>query len=170
MTRTRKYLISAALGCAAMLAVADAPAQQMVTGTVARTRDRGDVTRFCSNVIDEARERRYTLKEEELRDLMKDVEARIAVLEEKRATFQEWMRRREAFAEQATESIVEIYSKMRADAAATRMEMLESGLAAAILLKLPPRNAGVILNEMDAKSAAAITSIIADSARKTDPS
>ncbi|WP_428670290.1 MotE family protein, partial [Roseibium sp.] len=102
--------------------------------------------------------------------LMKDVEARIAVLEEKRATFQEWMRRREAFAEQATESIVEIYSKMRADAAATRMEMLESGLAAAILLKLPPRNAGVILNEMDAKSAAAITSIIADSARKTDPS
>lgn len=147
-----------------------AHAQQMVTGSVPSSREPADVTRFCSNVIDEARERRYAIKEQELQALMKDVEDRIAVLEEKRAAFVEWMRRREEFASLATESIVDIYAKMRPDAAAQRMEILEADLAAAILLKLPSRNAGIILNEMSAKSAAAITSIIADSARPTDPS
>ncbi|MBZ0163221.1 MAG: MotE family protein [Notoacmeibacter sp.] len=167
---TRKYLIPGLFLCWSALLSLETQAQQLVTGSVLGSREPADVTRFCSNVIDEARERRYALKEQELQALMKDVESRIAVLEEKRAAYVEWMRRREDFASQATESIVDIYAKMRPDAAAQRMEILQADLAAAILLKLPSRNAGIILNEMSAKSAAVITSIIADAARPTDPS
>ena len=37
-------------------------------------------------------------------------------------------------------------------------------------MKLDPRKAGVILNEMDQKSAATLTGIMASAARRVDPS
>jgi flagellar motility protein MotE (MotC chaperone) len=58
---------------------------------------------------------------------------------------------------------------MKPDAAAERLAQLEAGLAAAILLKLEPRRSGVILNEMDSKAAATLTSIMVHAARRSDP-
>jgi len=55
---------------------------------------------------------------------------------------------------------------MRPDAAASRLEELGEVLAAAILLKMSSRKAGVILNEMKAVKAAEITRVIASSGRK----
>jgi flagellar motility protein MotE (MotC chaperone) len=85
-------------------------------------------------------------------------------LEATREAIKEWVSKREKFARGARETVVEIYSKMRPDAAAGRMEQLEGGLAAAILLKLKPRTAGVILNEMSAEKAALLTGIMAAAA------
>jgi flagellar motility protein MotE (MotC chaperone) len=48
--------------------------------------------------------------------------------------------------------------------------MVETDLAAAILMKLDARKASVILNEMNQKAAAILTSVMASAARRTDPS
>lgn len=116
---------------------------------------------FCDNIKDVARERRYAIKTKELNELRDAVERRIAALEKKRSEFEVWMNRRDEFAAMADSTLIDIYSKMRPDAAAGRLEMINDMLAASILMKLSPRVAGVILNEMKAQKAADITRIIA---------
>ncbi len=128
-----------------------------------------DIQRFCTNIADAARDRRYSLQRMELETLQADIETRIAALEAKRQEYEEWLGRREAFLRQAEDSVVGIYARMRPDAAAERLAQLRSELAAAILMKLDTRQAGVILNEMDAKAAAALTSIMVSAARREDP-
>lgn len=128
-----------------------------------------DIERFCTNIADPARDRRYALQKSELESLQADIDQRIAALEAKRAEYEEWLTRREEFLKSAEGGLVEIYSAMRADAAAERLAALRSELAAAILMKLKPRQAGIILNEMNADVAATLTSIMASAARREDP-
>ena len=125
---------------------------------------------FCTNIKDDAQERRYALKLRELNKLKAAVETRIVALENKRAELEAWQKKRDQFAELADTSLVEIYSKMRPDAAAGRLEMLEPTLAAAIVLKMPRRKASVVMNEMSAKMAASITQVIASSTAAKEPS
>lgn len=129
-----------------------------------------EIERFCSNIADAARDRRYQIQAQELVVLQGDVDKRIAALEEKRKEYEDWLKRRNDFLDRAEANVVEIYSKMRPDAAAERMAELNPELAAAILMKLEPRKAGVILNEMERKAAAMLTSVMASAARKEDPS
>jgi flagellar motility protein MotE (MotC chaperone) len=131
--------------------------------------DNDDIRRFCSNIADAARDRRYALQRSELETLRAEIDGRIATLEEKRAEYEEWLRRRNDFLARAEGNLVDIYSRMRPDAAAERLAALEAGLAAGILMKLQARQAGIILNEMDSKSAAVLTSIMASAARSKDP-
>ena len=127
---------------------------------------------FCNNIREAAREKRYALKERQIRELHAEktkeltelkerVEKRISALEVKRAEYEEWVSKRAGFLDRAEDSLVQIYAKMRPDAAASRLEILEDLLAAAILMKLTPAKAGVILNEMKPESAAKITQVIA---------
>ena len=120
-------------------------------------------TGFCASIKDSAREQRYAIKTRELNDLKVAVEQRIVALEKKRAEFEKWQKKRDEFAAKAEANLIEIYSKMRPDAAAGRLEMLTEVLAASILLKMSPRKASVILNEMKAEKAAGITQVIASS-------
>lgn len=129
-----------------------------------------DVERFCTNITDAARDQRYALQAEELRSLQAEVDARIAALEEKRAEYEEWLRRRESFLAKAQDNVVDIYGRMRPDAAAERLTELGPELAAGILMKLDARKAGIIMNEMETKAAAGVTSIMASAAREKDPS
>ncbi|WP_159589143.1 MotE family protein [Chelativorans xinjiangense] len=129
-----------------------------------------EVERFCTNIADAARDRRYALQARELDGLRGEVDARIAALEEKRAEYEAWLARRDAFLARAEGNLVQIYSNMRPDAAAERLAEVRAELAAAILMKLEPRMAGVILNEMNSKDAAALTTIMASAARPEDPS
>ncbi|KFB09191.1 MotE family protein [Nitratireductor basaltis] len=129
-----------------------------------------EIARFCSNIADAARDRRYALQTMELNKLRSDVDERIVALEDKRAEYEEWLTRREVFLAKAEEGLVAIYASMRPDAAAERLSEVSSDLAAAILMKLEPRIAGVILNEMNSKAAATLTTIIASAARPKDPS
>lgn len=129
-----------------------------------------DVERFCTNITDAARDQRYALQAEELRNLQAEVDARIAALEEKRAEYEEWLRRRESFLAKAQDNVVDIYGRMRPDAAAERLTELGPELAAGILMKLDARKAGIIMNEMETKAAAGVTSIMASAAREKDPS
>ena len=128
-----------------------------------------DVRRFCSNIADAARDRRYALQKSELETLQKDIDRRIVALEEKRVEYEEWLRRRNDFLARAEDNLVEIYARMRPDAAAERLAVVNIELAAGILMKLQARQAGIILNEMDSKAAATLTGIMGSAARKQDP-
>jgi len=128
-----------------------------------------EIERFCSNIADAARDRRYALQAEELQALQQEVDKRLKLLEEKRAEYESWLKRREDFLAKANDSVVKIYAGMRPDAAAERLAEMDKSLAAGILMKIEPRKAGVILNEMERKAAATLTGIMAAASRRTDP-
>ncbi len=129
-----------------------------------------DVERFCSNIADAARDRRYALQKDELQTLQQEIDKRIAALEEKRAEYESWLKRREDFLARAKDDVVKIYSSMKPDAAAERLAEMDAVLAASILMQIEPRKAGVILNEMERKAAAMLTGVMAAASRRTDPS
>jgi flagellar motility protein MotE (MotC chaperone) len=128
-----------------------------------------EIQRFCSNIADAARDRRYALQAQELQKLQGEVDERIKLLEAKRAEYETWLKRREVFLARAEDGVVKIYASMKPDAAAERLAELNVQLAAGILMKLDSRKAGVILNEMDRKAAATLTGIMASVARSQDP-
>jgi flagellar motility protein MotE (MotC chaperone) len=144
-----------------------AAAQQLVRE---KAPDESEIQRFCSNIADAARDRRYSLQAEELKQLQAGIDQRMKALDEKRAEYEQWLKRREVFLARAEDGVVKIYAGMKPDAAAERLAMVTPDLAAAILMKLDSRKAGVILNEMDQKAAAALTGIMASAARRVDPS
>ncbi|KQZ14403.1 hypothetical protein ASD44_10210 [Mesorhizobium sp. Root554] len=139
------------------------------TGITGSTGEESEIQRFCSNIADAARDRRYALQTAELKQLQSDVDNRIKALEEKRAEYEQWLKRREVFLARAEDGVVKIYADMKPDAAAERLAIVHADLAAAILMKLDSRKAGVILNEMDQKAAAMLTGIMASAARRVDP-
>lgn len=141
------------------------------SGSASAPSTKGDeIQRFCSNIADAARDRRYALQAEQLQTLRQGIDKRIKELDAKRAEYQDWLKRRNDFAAMAQGDVVQIYSKMKPDGAAERLAAVKPELAAAILLKLNPRQASQILNEMNAKDAATLTGIMAAAARKVDPS
>lgn len=132
--------------------------------------DESEIQRFCSNIADAARDRRYALQAQELKQLQAGIDQRMKALEDKRAEYETWLKRRELFLARAEDGVVKIYADMKPDAAAERLAIVNADLAAAILMKLDSRKAGVILNEMDQKAAATLTGIMASAARRVDPS
>ncbi len=133
-------------------------------------RNQSEVERFCGNIADAARDRRYQLQTQELQKLQGAIDTRMAALEAKRAEVETWMKRRDEFLGLAEDSVVKIYRTMKPDAAAERLAELRTDLAAAILMKLEPKRAGIILNEMETKRAATLTGVMVNAARKEDPS
>jgi flagellar motility protein MotE (MotC chaperone) len=125
---------------------------------------------YCDAIVDAAREQRYASKRIEIEQLSKELQKQIDIAEAKSAALEKWVSQREEFARQATAKIVEIYANMRPEASAARLQQLDINLAASLLLAIPPRQASPILNEMDEENAAAITAVMAASARKDDPS
>lgn len=132
--------------------------------------DQSEVQRFCSNIADAARDRRYALQAAELKQLQAEIDKRMEALETKRNEYETWLKRREVFLARAEDGVVGIYSGMKPDAAAERLAIVDANLAAAILMKIDSRKASVILNEMDQKAAAKLTGIMASAARRSDPS
>ncbi|MFN4272536.1 MAG: MotE family protein [Aliihoeflea sp.] len=165
----RNPLAALAAAAVALAVLAPLPASTQQVPREIEGMGNDDIQRFCTNIADAARDRRYSLQRMELETLQADIESRIAALEAKRHEYEEWLKRREEFLQKAEGSLVDIYGRMRPDAAAERLAELRADLAAAILMKLDARQASVILNEMDAKSAASLTSIMATASRREDP-
>ncbi|TGQ82331.1 hypothetical protein EN850_07455 [Mesorhizobium sp. M8A.F.Ca.ET.207.01.1.1] len=180
--RSRIFLLAAAMAAMPVLggAHADDAVRQVLPGgqpTVApqqltreKSPDQSEIERFCSNIADAARDRRYALQAEELKQLQAGIDERMKALDAKKAEYETWLKRREVFLARAEDGVVKIYAGMKPDAAAERLAIVNADLAAAILMKLDSRKAGVILNEMDQKAAATLTGIMASAARRVDPS
>ncbi|MEM5494512.1 MotE family protein [Hoeflea sp. AS16] len=128
-----------------------------------------EIRAFCGNIADAARDQRYLLQKKELEELQAGVDERIRLLEERTVKYRDWLKKREDFMRVADTQLVEIYKNMAADSAAKQLEIVKPGIAAAIVMKLSPRLASQILNEMDTKKAAALTSILAAAAAPEQP-
>lgn len=140
---------------------------------ITRNSSDDEIRQFCTNIADAARDRRYLLQKQELEKLQVDVDERIARLEERKAEYQDWLQRRNEFMKQAENGLVDIFKTMKADAAAPQLQEVPPILAAAIIMRLPARQSGLILSEMDPKKAGVIASIMssaADPKTSKDPS
>lgn len=138
-----------------------APAQTAVSAD-------NEVALFCSNVADPAVDARlaWQLKElEKAETLLRD---RIAEVEAKRAEYEKWMALRDDFLKKAEAQVIEIYSKMKPDAAATQIAGMADETAAAVLAKLTPRSSSAIFNEMDTARAAHLADLLGGMRRVDD--
>ncbi|WP_051630244.1 MotE family protein [Afifella pfennigii] len=124
--------------------------------------------KYCVNIADAAADARFARQTEALKALEAQINKRIEALEAKRAEYEEWLTRREEFLRKADESVVAIFTQMRPDAASQQMALMPIEAAAAILVKLKPRVASAILNEMNPTTAAQLTGTMVGLARPSD--
>jgi flagellar motility protein MotE (MotC chaperone) len=121
----------------------------------------GEIARYCGNLTPLVAEARAAYQTKRLAELDTQVRQRIAELEKQEADAREWVSRRQELLKSATDSVVAIYAKMSADAAAPQVGAMDDTVASAILVRLNPRAAGAILAEIDAEKAARLTSLMA---------
>lgn len=162
----RKVLLGAslALGLSALSAAAQ---DETAGGSAIEQAISADIQAYCTNIADEARDRRYLLQKQNLETLRVEIDERIVQLEQRRAEYEDWLARRNEFLDKAKAGLVDIYKGMRPDAAAERLELVGPEIAAAIIMQLDARMAAEILNEMETQMAATLTSVIASAGDKT---
>jgi flagellar motility protein MotE (MotC chaperone) len=127
-----------------------------------------EVAQFCSNVVDPAVDARLAWQLTELAKAETKLRERIAEVEAKRAEYEKWMALRDEFLKKAEASVVEIYSRMRPESAATQIAGMADETAAAVLAKLSPRSSSAIFNEMDSARAAHLADLLGGMRRVDD--
>ena len=115
---------------------------------------------YCSSITSAAADARFAWQKKTIADLEQEIAKRVALLEEKTAEYQKWLARRDEFSKKANETLLQIYSRMRPDAAAVQLATLDEETAASLLVKLEPRKASLILNEMETTQAVRLTATI----------
>ena len=123
---------------------------------------------YCLNIADEAADARMAWQARTIQSLSDDLTVKIEELEARTAELKKWMKRREDFVNKATGTLIEIYAKMRPDAAAIQLKTIDMETASAVLSKLKARTSSAILNEMDPEHAAKLATVIAGSAKTPD--
>ncbi|MGO9133205.1 MAG: MotE family protein [Methylovirgula sp.] len=116
-----------------------------------------EIRQFCANSASGAIDARVAWQAAKLTELEAKLKQRIAEFEAKRAEYEDWLHKHDEAMKQAKEDVVSIYSKMRPDAAAAQMAVMDDVTAASLLTKLNSRVASSILAEMDPGRAARIT-------------
>ena len=139
-----------------------------IPSAAAATPNESEVAQFCSNVADPAVDARLAWQLKELEKAENKLRERIAEVEAKRAEYEKWMALRDEFLKKAEASMVEIYSRMRPEAAATHIASMSDETAAAVLAKLSPRNSSAIFNEMDSARAAHLADLLGGMRRVDD--
>lgn len=127
-----------------------------------------EIAQFCSNVADPAVDARLAWQLKELEKAESLLRERIAEVEAKRAEYEKWMALRDDFLKKAEASVVEIYSRMKPEAAATQIAGMTDETAAAVLAKLSPRSSSAIFNEMDTARAAHLADLLGGMRRVDD--
>jgi flagellar motility protein MotE (MotC chaperone) len=120
---------------------------------------------YCVSIIDAAADARVAWQKKLLADAGKEIDERIAQLEQKTAEYKAWLKRRDEFTQRATDTVLQIYRSMRPDAASLQIALLDDETAAAVLVKLEPTRSSKILNDMDPARAAKLTATIVGSGK-----
>jgi len=141
------------------------PTPNLVTVTAPAAATPSPGQQYCVNIADTAADARFAWQKKTLGEIEQELDRRIALLEQRAKEYREWLARRDEFARKAQGTLVEIYSKMRPDAAASQLAVMDEETAAAVLTKLKPRMASAILNEMPPGPAARLTTTIAGAAK-----
>ena len=137
----------------------------LITGSTTPIEPQSASQQYCVNIADQAADARFAWQAKTINELEKEIDKRLAELETKRAEYQEWTKKREEILAKASEHVVSIYAKMRADAVALQLAVLDDEIASAVLVKLNARTASAILNEMEPGRAAQLTKAMVDAAR-----
>ena len=133
----------------------------LITGSLNAPPDvKTESEQYCVNITDKAADARFAWQAKTIADLEKEIDKRIAELDAKRAEYQQWLAQRDEMLAKAEGHVVEIYAKLRPDAAALQLSALDDEIAAALLSKLSARNASAILAEMEPGRAAQLTKAI----------
>lgn len=109
----------------------------------------------------EKREEELTLREKNLKELEKKVQADLQKIEEALARSEELVGIRSDLIQKNVESLVKMYSNMKAAEAATLMENMDVNIAVQILSQMKGRDAGAVLGKMNTQVAKNITEKIA---------
>jgi flagellar motility protein MotE (MotC chaperone) len=120
-----------------------------------------EIKQFCTNIADPARDQRYLLQKQELEKIRADIDTRMSEMDKRRTEYQDWLKRRDDFLKQAEAGLTDIYKNMKPDAAALQLQEVKIQVAAAVIMRLGPRQSSLILSEMDPQKAAVIANIIA---------
>lgn len=118
------------------------------------------VSRYCASVAPIAAEARIAWETRRLTELDAEIKQRVADLEKAEAETREWVDKREALLNSASDDVVSIYGKMDPEAAAAQLATMDEPLAVSILHKLKVSAASAILDQMEAARAARLTSLI----------
>jgi flagellar motility protein MotE (MotC chaperone) len=124
----------------------------------------GGVARYCANVTPAVAEARIAWQEKRLLELDGQLKQRIADLEKKEAEAREWVSKREALLNTASDGVAAIYGKMEPEAAAAQLATMDDATAVSILSKLNARAASAVLDEMDADKAGKLTALLSGAA------
>lgn len=116
---------------------------------------------YCSNILDATSAAQIAQQTRGLQKAQKEINARIALLNAKAEVLKSWMKLREDFVAHATDALVEIYSRMKPDAAAGQLAAMDEMTSAAIISKLAPKVSSPILAEMEVAKAARLSAVIA---------
>ena len=127
-------------------------------------RDESLVEQYCRVAVDAGVAAKLAEERRRAEELKKEIEAKLAELESATAELKKWLQLRNDFRNQATENLVSVYAEMDPEAAAQRLTVIGEPVAAAILIKLPPKSASAVLGEMRPDMAGKITSFMAGAA------
>ena len=116
---------------------------------------------YCSNILDAASAAKVAQETRQLQAAQKLIDDKITLLTAKAEVLKSWMKLRQEFAEHATDSLVQIYSKMKPDSAAAQLAAMNEMTSAAIISKLNPKISSPILAEMEVAKAARLSAVIA---------
>lgn len=86
------------------------------------------------------------------------------LLEQRIAEHKEWLAKRQQFSDQVGGVLVKLFARMRPDAAAQQVAVMDDTIAAALLMKLEPKAASAMLSEVNPAKAARLSGIIAAAA------
>lgn len=123
--------------------------------------DLSPAQQYCSNILDATSAAQIALQTRNLEKAKKEIDDRIALLSAKAEVLKSWMKLREDFAAHATDSLVQIYGRMKPDSAAAQLAAMDEMTSAAIVSKLSPKVASPIMAEMDVAKAARLSAVIA---------
>jgi flagellar motility protein MotE (MotC chaperone) len=121
----------------------------------------GEAAQFCRNISDAASDARFSWQVRVLEQLDKQVKESVERLEVKRAEYEDWLKRREDFLHKVEDGVVEMYGRMRPEAAAPQIASMTEEVALSVLMKLKPRTSSAILSEMEPTRAARLTDSLA---------
>ena len=91
------------------------------------------VSRYCANVAPIAAEARIAWETRRLNELDAQIKQRVAELEKAEAETRDWVSKREALLNAASDDVVSIYGKMDPDAAAAQLAAMDEPIAVSIL-------------------------------------
>lgn len=123
---------------------------------------------YCANIADKARDARYQLQADSLSELRGKLEEETARLEAKRGEVEALLKKREEEMNRARRELIDIYAKMKPDAAAAQLSLLDPETSASVMRQLKPAGASAILTEMKPEVAAAIAALLAQTPDTAD--